>query len=687
MPITSGEILNNRYRIVKLLGQGGFGAVYRAWDVNLSGPCALKENFDVSSAAQTQFLREASMLFNLRHPNLPRVFDSFTIQGQGQYLVMDYIEGQDLAQMIDSSDAPLAEAQVLDWIGQVCDALEYMHSQTPPVIHRDLKPANIRITSKGQAIVVDFGIAKIYDPKLKTTMGARAVTPGYSPPEQYGMGITDPQSDIYALGATMYKLLTRIDPPASVDIVAGNVAPPAPVIELNPDVSPEVSVAIATAMQLNRSSRYKTVREFRNALFGRGPSATGERPADTSEQLREAVQAQKPGVASSPVSAPVSAQVSAQISPFVPPVQAQQQIQPPKAKVRKPAVLWLGISGFFAVIVLAALAFVLFSREGGTQATPTALGQIVVAPTTTIALSPTDTPPPPTNTLSPTQIPTQEPTPTVTPSRPPDQFTDEKGAVMLLVPSGEFQMGVSADTAVEQCKKLCVTCDCGRSAFVNAEPVHQVYLDDFFLDRTEVTNAQYAACVQSGECTPPAESTSATRSSYYGDPDFDNYPVIHVDWNQAEAFCRWRGGDLPTEAQWEKAARGEDGHLYPWGDTFDGTKANFCDANCTYKWALKDWNDGYADTAPVGSYLAGASPYGMLDMAGNVWEWVKDWYQETFYTSTPLDNPIGPDSGTTRSLRGGSWSDIGSTLRPTMRYGYDPAGQGTFFGFRCSRAP
>ena len=127
-------------------------------------------------------------------------------------------------------------------------------TRNPPVVHRDLKPANIRITSKGQAILVDFGIAKIYDPNLKTTMGARAVTQGYSPPEQYGIGITDPQSDVYALGATLFNMLTLVDPPPSVDIVAGNLEPPAPVHTLNPAVSPAVSEAIAKAMQLHRSA-------------------------------------------------------------------------------------------------------------------------------------------------------------------------------------------------------------------------------------------------------------------------------------------------------------------------------------------------------------------------------------------------------------------------------------------------
>ena len=191
MTLDIGQVLNNRYRIVKLLGQGGFGAVYRAWDITLKGPCAIKESLELSPEAQKQFDREASLLFNLRHPNLPRVYDIFSIPDQGRYLAMDYIEGEDLQQSMERTGGPLAQEQVLPWMFQVCDALTYLHSRRPPIIHRDIKPANIRITPQGQAVLVDFGIAKDYDPHLKTTLRAQAVTPRYSPPEQYGTGRTD----------------------------------------------------------------------------------------------------------------------------------------------------------------------------------------------------------------------------------------------------------------------------------------------------------------------------------------------------------------------------------------------------------------------------------------------------------------------------------------------------------------
>lgn len=266
MTLSQGQVLNNRYRVVRVLGQGGFGAVYRAWDLNLQGPVALKENFGTTAAAERQFKREASMLFKLRHPNLPNVIDQFSISGEGQYLVMEYIEGEDLASMQERIDDPFPEDQVLDWIRQVMEALDYMHSQSPPIIHRDIKPANIRITPQGRAILVDFGIAKVYNPELRTTIGARAVTPGYSPHEQYGRGSTDVRTDIYSIGATLYALLTGQEPLESIDRVIKDQLLPAN--ELNPELSLSTVVAIDRAMQMDPDQRYQSASEFHSALMG-----------------------------------------------------------------------------------------------------------------------------------------------------------------------------------------------------------------------------------------------------------------------------------------------------------------------------------------------------------------------------------------------------------------------------------
>ncbi len=275
MPLSTGQVLHNRYRIVKLLGQGGFGAVYRAWDVSLNRPCAVKENLDTSPDAQRQFVREAQILANLSHPNLPRVTDHFSISGMGQYLVMDFIVGEDLQDLLDRIGGPLLESQVVDWINQICDALSYLHNQNPPIVHRDVKPANIRITPDGNAMLVDFGIAKAYSISSKTTKGARAVMPGFSPLEQYGHGRTDARSDVYALGATMYTLLTKQVPPDSVDRARGAVL--TAVCQRNPTISGNLETAILKALEIRQEDRFQTIAEFR-ATFISSSSQQPEKP-------------------------------------------------------------------------------------------------------------------------------------------------------------------------------------------------------------------------------------------------------------------------------------------------------------------------------------------------------------------------------------------------------------------------
>ncbi len=265
MPLIQGQLLNNRYRIARLIGQGGFGAVYRAWDTAINQPVAIKENLDTGQEAQKQFYREASFLARLRHPNLPRVTDHFTMPGQGQYLVMDFVEGQNLKELLLTRGQPFSEVEALPWIEQIFDALTYLHGLTPPIIHRDIKPANIIITPDGKPMLVDFGISKIYNPDFSTTVGAKAVTPGYSPPEQYGGGMTDARADIYAMGAMLYTMLTGKEPPESVQRMAGAVKMTAP-RQVNAQITPTLEAAILKAMEVNTTQRFQNVAEFRRAL-------------------------------------------------------------------------------------------------------------------------------------------------------------------------------------------------------------------------------------------------------------------------------------------------------------------------------------------------------------------------------------------------------------------------------------
>ena len=221
------------------------------------------------------------------------------------------------------------------------------------------------------------------------------------------------------------------------------------------------------------------------------------------------------------------------------------------------------------------------------------------------------------------------------------------GALYVYVPAGEFEMGSTTGSNDEQ-------------------PVHRVYLDEYWIGQTEVTNAQYALCVSAGGCTAP-------NNSRWQDSNYRDHPVTHVDWNRARAYCAWAGVRLPTEAEWEKAARGTDGRIYPWGNSApDGRRLNY--------------NGNVGSTTAVGTYPTGASPYGALDMAGNVWEWVNDWYDSGYYSQSPSDNPQGPATGESRVLRGGSWYGYGNFVRSALRHYDFPVDWFDNVGFRCVRS-
>jgi serine/threonine-protein kinase len=320
---------------------------------------------------------------------------------------------------------------------------------------------------------------------------------------------------------------------------------------------------------------------------------------------------------------------------------------------------------------------------------------VVELATETAAPEASSTLPPPTMTA--TQQPTN--TPTVLPSATSTSIptpTPQAGATRVItlpgglevtqvfVPAGSFLMGSDRNDP---------------NAFEDQFPQHEVSLDSFWIDQTEVTNIQFAAFLneqgnqeEGGVRWLAVEASEALIESRDGafqpKAGFDDHPVIEVSWYGAQAHCEWSGGRLPTEAEWEYAARGPDNPIYPWGDEFDETRLNFCDESCEFDWRDATVSDGYERTAPVGTYPEGASWIGALNMSGNVWEWVNDWYDSSYYQNSPSENPTGPDSGSSRVLRGGAWLDSVQYVRAAFRisdFSIGPDFRSLDVGFRCAQ--
>ena len=397
-----------------------------------------------------------------------------------------------------------------------------------------------------------------------------------------------------------------------------------PAREINPDVEPYLSVAASRAMDLRPEVRYESAADFARAL---------ERPvgrvASQGDTLRRT-------------------ETDRQVAPIPRPSGSKRR------KIERRTIYGLlGVLLLFAgvAIGLTLASDVLVSRESQIEATATLRSQIVAALTAITTVTATPAP-------SATPIPTPEPL-----------LDDKTGMRMLFVPGGVFRMG-------------------NDDADLDETPSHLVRLDSYYIDQTEVTNSQYAVCAEAGECRPPDRQSATYHPAYYGDPAFDDYPVIFVSWNHARDFCNWRGARLPSEAEWERAAGFDPEqaikHTFPWGDIFDGTLLNYCDTNCPRADRGADFDDGHQDTAPVASYAGGRSPIGLYDMSGNVMEWVSDWYDPRYYTISTDTNPLGPLDGESKVLRGGSWLSGEDEVRVSGRTRFDPTVSRANLGFRCA---
>ncbi len=673
-----GETLfNNKYRIERLLGEGAYSKVYLAYDLEINNPRAIKvlrrEIPGLSSQEyqvyKKRFQEEASLGDRYNHPNLVRVYGFHEEDGM-LGLVMEYCKGgslRDLLREKKKEKSSFSSEEVLGIGRDIADGLAEIHRDE--IVHRDLKPENILLDQKGRAKVADLGLAQV--PGGPTLRGIKSDalphpgTPGYRSPEhEESKNLLPYAADVYQLGLVLFELLTgrvyqlekpgtrarelRTETPEWLDELLVRM------LQADPQVRPwdgsEASELLRTGEAAEKAQRAQqvAVERERQARAEREEKerkeAEQKAKRDADEKARRAATERQHREANAPEPSHGVRQPAKGDQEKASDAGTRKEFGAEKAKKR--ILPWLsdgvGLLGLGAGLIV--VVFILIKALGvggaGNEITPVAQNPLDTEQVT-IAETPVLNQPV-------IEVATNIPTPSST-------VSEKDGMVMVYVPEGEFQMGAED----------------GRD---DEMPAHTVYLDAFWIDQTEVTNGMYSLCVQAGVCDPPNGEGSYSRGAYHGEVQYADYPVINVDWYDAMAYCEWAGRRLPLEAEWEKAARGMDGRVYPWG-------------NASPSNSLLNYNANIGDTTEVGSYPDGASPYGALDMAGNVWEWVADWYDEDYYSNSPASNPLGPSNGDYRALRGGSWLNNEVVVRSACRIGDEPDFWDSLFGFRCALSP
>ncbi|MFZ0546135.1 MAG: bifunctional serine/threonine-protein kinase/formylglycine-generating enzyme family protein [Candidatus Promineifilaceae bacterium] len=692
----------DRYEIKQLIGRGGMASVFAAYDPYFEREVAIKvlpSQYLDDWQFRARFEREARTIAGLEHPAIVPVYDFGEFEGR-LFLVMRLMSGGSLADKIKAG--PLSLAETVRILGRLAPALDAAHAQG--LIHRDLKPGNILFDHWGEPYISDFGIVKVLDDEevMLTMPGGMVGTPAYMSPEQVEARVTlDGRSDIYAMGCILFEMLTgrlpfKADTPLGIAFM--HVTEPVPRLQtFNNRLPIACEQVLAKAMAKDREERYQTAVELSDALrtamttVQAAPPKPQQTAPDHTVIERMPSEVQRPQPRSQPIQAAES------IAPEISAEKPSEQSGLPRWVWAAAAVLLLVlcIGGGAAIFTIINNGLLQGNGDNGTPLvalTGTATSERATPSATSAAVIVEDTSTP---TITPSQTPTPTPTLTPTPEGPPAQAAlgdlwgrPVDGMIMAYVPAGSFVMG--SDPELDP------------AAGTAEQPPHEVSLSAFWIDQTEVTNAMFARFVAAMGYVTTAEEegtgqiqedvqsevVAGTDWQHPSGPDsdlagLDNYPVLQVSWIDAQAYCSWAGGSLPTEAQWEYAARGPENWLYPWGNTFDGNLVNFCDANCTLPQSNASFDDHSARLAPVGSLPDGASWVGAFDLAGNVWEWVADWFSPDYYSNSPVENPTGPETGDGRVLRGGSWYDDAPHVRAGGRGASGPTNRHALYGFRC----
>lgn len=610
MKINQGTRID-KYEIHELLGRGGMSEVYKVKHVDLQIDLSLKlisvERFPPDILPNV-VKRFENEAKKMAQLNHPNIV---RVTDYGVFNGIPYFVMDHCAggTLKRFLGKPMPYQQAINLLIPIADALVYAHNKG--VIHRDVKPSNILLSEQGVAKLADFGVAKVMEDNEMnglTATGAAIGTPEYMAPEQALGKSIDQRVDIYSLGVILYELITGLRP--------FQAETPMQVVLKQSTELPSIPREIIKNLPIE-------VEKLILKALAKNPNERYANMQIFAEELRlikaSDYVVDKPRVIEDKIS-------------FKPQTTTRSQTK----NMRNPSKLILpGIIGLALVVI----AGILLGQMRKDQIDDQAAQSGKLDTTTAVTLTP--------------QM-TSTPAPTLTPTLGVGSsvVAEGDGMVMMYVPAGEFMMGSESGDADET-------------------PVHAVSLDAFWIDQTEVTNAQYKLCVDAGVCEEPGRF-------FFKDNEYADHPVIYLFWEYANDYCQWVGRRLPTEAEWEKAACGTDGRKYPWGDK-----------NPSDELVLVSLSE--EDTRKVGSFPLGASPYGVLDMSGNAGEWVADWYDEGYYQISPTENPQGPNSGKLRVIRGFQFTCRDRNIRSTLvieEQGFDWLKYDSIlkapWGFRCA---
>ncbi|MBI2945742.1 MAG: SUMF1/EgtB/PvdO family nonheme iron enzyme [Candidatus Wallbacteria bacterium] len=665
------------YRPEEFLGAGAMGVVWRATHLALDRPVAIKLATSLERELVTRFIREGRLLARLEHPNLVRVHDAGEIDGC-PYLVMELVRGVTLSAL--AGGRALAAETVAALGVQLLEGLGHAHAAG--VLHRDVKSDNVLVTPEGVLKLADFGLAKSQLEATRTQAGMIMGTPAYMSPEQARGMTVDGRSDLYSAAVVLFELAAGRLPFTArnpMDVLVMQLQQPPPELSrLAPGLPASVAAAVMKGLAKDPAERFATAGEFASCLRLAFAAASAEQSAaHVATCVRRLAPATRTVAGTTSLGRELAGDVARRTVRAEPeaveaPSSRSRAARPaaPVGANRMPATLGRRRSAL-AIAALVGLALVSWS-----VGRPWLRSVRSASPASSDGLAPVASPGEP---LSGIDRPTRNgiegsgrrsatrlPITTVSTLLPESlervgengagyvEYRNSKdGMVLISVPGGEFEMGSDGGGPGES-------------------PLHRVTLAPYLIGKLETSWEQYLEfCSQTGHVAPPQKPQPG-------------HPVSSVTWFDAQAYCRWAGLRLPTEAQWEYAARGRDGREYPWGNEEPG-------AGGVYRANLAEAPDGFAATSPVGSFgpdakppqADGSSPFGALDMAGNLWEWCHDW--KASYAAGPQVEPRGPEDGTQRVLRGGCMNYFAPSLRSAGRIGAAPGLQSGNCGFRCAR--